>query len=172
MTRRTRNPTMYAKYCEPYDPEPARYVPDPNPRAYHMIPASYPKIMGRGPGRQAHSNVSYPRGLVSIQGPDGITGPVVREITPGYLDRIFKGKTTVEARQRYAAKVIQNPRSPTKNVRVVVEYIRDNPLMFTPGETSPYYSDDINRIIRSRNGDADPTFVGRIRALFPGAWSE
>ncbi|AMK13466.1 hypothetical protein AUP07_0410 [methanogenic archaeon mixed culture ISO4-G1] len=172
MTRRARNPVMYGKYSEHYVAEPAKYEPDPNRKAYHMIPQNYPKIMGMGPKSKGRCKAPYPDGLVDIYGSKGITGPVVRELTPGYLDRIFKGKSTVSDRQNYINKVISNPRSPTKNIKVAVQYVRDKPYLFTPAEQSPDYPDDVNYRIRIHNGnDPEMSFVSRISALFPRMWS-
>ena len=169
MTRKARNPTSYSEYSEHYVADPAEYRPDPNPRAYHMIPPSYPKIMGVPWRDGVHSNARYPDGLVDIS---RITGPQVRRLTPGYLDRIFKGKSTVAMRQRYIQRIIDNPRAPTENVGVAVRYVRDNPHMFIPEAQSPMYSDDVNRVIGARNGDRpEAGFVSRISALFPRTWS-
>ena len=169
MTRRARNPTMYSKYSEHYVAPPAKYRPDPNRKAYHVIPESYPKVHGWSKDGRAYSNAPYPDGLVDIS---GITGPVQRRLSPSYLDRLFKGKSTVSDRQNYINKVISNPRSPAENVLVVVQYVRDNPYMFIPEAQSPYYSDDVNRIIGVRNGnDPEISFVSRISAMFPRVWS-
>lgn len=165
---------MYSKCSEHYVAPPAKYTPDPNPKAYPIIPESYPKVLGFGRDRKPHANVPYPDGLVDIYDSEkGIMGPRVRRITPGYLDSRFKGKSNVADRQRYIQKIIDNPRSPTENVGVAVRYVRDNPYMFIPEVQSPMYSDDINRIIDARNGkDPEAGFVSRLSAMFPRVWSK
>ena len=172
MTRKARNPTNYAKYGNHYVAPPGKYMRDPNPKAYPTIPKSYPKILGWTKHQELHTNVPYPAGLVDIYGENGIMGPRVRKISAGYLDQRFKGKTTVADRQRYIQKIIDNPRSPTENVMVAIRYVRDNPGMFIPEAQSPYYSDDINRVIGARNGyNPETSFVSRISAMFPRVWS-
>lgn len=111
MTRIARNPTMYAKYGNRYVAPPAKYNPDPNPKAYPTIPESYPKILGFRKHQKPYTNAPYPDGLVDIYGENGIMGPCVRRISPEYLDQRFKGKSNVADRQRYIQKIIDNPRS-------------------------------------------------------------
>lgn len=173
MTRKARNPTMYAKYGNHYVAPPAKYSPDPNPKAYPIIPESYPKILGHSRHQEPRINVPYPDGLVDIyDSRKGIMGPRVRRLTPGYLDSRFKGKSNVADRQRYVQRIIDNKRSPAENVMVAVKYVRDNPHLFIPEVQSPMYSDDINRIIDVRNGkDPEAGFVSRLSAMFPRVWS-
>ena len=172
MTRKARNPTMYAKYGNHYVAEGAKCIPDGNPKAYPTIPESYPKILGFRKHQKPYTNVPYPDGLVDIYGENGIMGPRVRRISPEYLDQRFKGKSTVADRQRYIQKIIDNPRSPAENVGVAVRYVRDKPYLFIPEVQSPMYSDDINRIIDARNGsNPEAGFVSRLSAMFPRVWS-
>jgi len=167
MTRKARNPVMYEKYCEHYDAKPAKYNPDSNPKSYHQIPESYPKIMGMG--KDAHCNAPYPRGLVDIS---RITGPQQRSISPSYLDRVLKGKSNVSQRQNYIKTILNSKRTSDHNKEVAVQYVRDHSYLFLPAETSPEYSDDVNYRIRAHNGDdPDFAFLSRIRNLFPRVWS-
>ena len=172
MTRKARNPTSYARYAEHYVAPPAKYVPDDNPRAYPMIPESYPKITGWRAGKPGKSKAKYPEGLVDIYGENGLLGPRVRRISPSYLDRVLKGKSTVAMRQNYIRKIVDNRRSPEANVDTAVKYVRDNYYMFVPERQSPMYSDDFNRVIAARNGSgADEDFVGKLSRKFPRLWS-
>ena len=172
MTRRARNPTMYADLCEHYIPPKSEYRPDGNPMSYPMIPESYPKITGWGPKSRGKSKARYPEGLVDIYGEQGILGARVRRISPSYLDRVLKGKSTVAMRQNYIRKIVDNRRSPEANVNTAVRYVRDNYYMFVPEQQSPMYSDDFNRVIAARNGSgADEDFVGKLSRKFPRLWS-
>lgn len=172
MTRKARNSIMYSRHCDHYVAKNAEYRPDSNPRSYPTIPESYPKITGMGPGRHGRSNARYPEDLVDSYGDKGIMGPRVRRISPSYLDRVLRGKSTVASRQRYIRRIIDNPRSPTENVGVAVRYVRDNPYMFIPEAQCLAYGDDINRTIAMRNGpDAESSFVSRLSAMFPRVWS-
>ena len=168
MTRRARNPFSYSRYSKHYVARNAEYRPDPNPNSYYMIPERYPGLYG-DPRKDMHSNAPYPDGLVDIS---GITGPQVRRLSPGYLDRIFKGKSTVSSRQHYVLAVLENRRTPAANVDTVLRYVHDNPELFTPDVPSQYYSDDLNRVIMARNGsDADPDFLRRLGSRFPWRWT-
>ena len=60
----------------------------------------------------------------------GITGPVKRQFTDGYLNTRFNVNTTPEMRRNYVKKVLENPRTPQYNREFIIDYVSKYPEKF------------------------------------------
>lgn len=108
---------------------------------YFLIPARAPK--GNGKDADGFKGTHpFPDNWVRITGGydsvnrkqmQGITGPVRRQFTEGYLNTRFNRNTTVEMRRNYVKTVLSNPRTPSYNREFIIDYVRRHPEKFTFG---------------------------------------
>ena len=147
---------------------------------YHLLPTRYPKtrrVKKDGKWTTEYTR-SKPEGWVEL-GPKnvqksyydtegkwhsettfykGILGPTKRLLTPGSISQRISRNTCIEDSQAYIRKVITNPRTPSANRKAALDFIQENPTMFTPVAEGDLNT-DYGRWARRRNGNAKHGFI-------------
>ena len=91
-----------------------------------------------------------PQGWIDLS---GMRSPSRRVMTEGYLSQRLPKNNTIGMNQNYVLKVLENPKTPECNRRVVIDYVMSHPERFIA------LSDDtddpeMNEFARKRNGSA------------------
>ena len=91
-------------------------------------------------------------------------GKVMRRITPGYLKQRLPRNNPIGMNQAYISRIISNPKTPECNREAAIDFVMENPDMFTP---RPVDTPDrlLNEMNIKRNGNADPGFLRRISSM-------
>ena len=158
-------------------------------KEYHLLPTKYPKrSVTRKDGKwTVEYSKPLPEGWV-ILGPHteerceydsegrqqvkrirhkGILGPSRRRMTEGYLNTRMNRQNSVETNQNYVTRVMENPRTPDENRRVILDYVKSHADKFIPvSEGDP--DTEYGRWARIHNGNAQRGFVARFLRKYGG----
>ena len=145
----------------------ARKVNKRNANEYHLVPTQYPKGHGGGSWTSASSR-ARPRDVPGRVDISALLGTTKRKMTEGYLNTRMNRYNSVETNQNYVTKVMENPRTPEYNRKVLVEYVRNHPEKFIPVADNPddpnyqYWAD-------AKNGNAKRGFFHEFLKRYGGA---
>lgn len=91
--------------------------------------------------------------------------PKRRTMTEGYLNQRMPRGNTIAMNQNYVMKVLNNPKTPRENRKVVITYILNHPDKFIPlaDQTDNPVQ---NEWARKKNGNADHGFIKEFRNSF------
>lgn len=88
-----------------------------------------------------------------------------RIVTEGYLNQRLPRNNTIAMNQNYVTKVLENPRTPPCNRRVVIDYVNDHPEKFIP--LADQTEDDMfNEWARKKNGIIKDGFLSKFKSKY------
>ena len=88
-----------------------------------------------------------------------------RAMTEGYISQRLSRNNTIAMNQNYVTKVLDNPRTPSHNRQVVIDYVLNHPEKFTALADN---TDDpeLNEWAMKRNGGARFGFIPEFRKKY------
>ena len=134
---------------------------------YHLVPTQYPKGHGGGSWTSAGSR-ARPRDVPNRVDISALLGTTRRRMTEGYLNTRMNRYNSVETNQNYVTKVMENPRTPEFNRKVIIQYVKDHPEKFIPVADMPD-NPDYQYWADARNGNAEKGFYHRFLKRYGGA---